>query len=61
VGVHPGSPGQRLERSITAGQHAVQVTVEVTGSRPGSPAQHVTLQVLDPGHAAASSIVRLRC
>lgn len=58
----PGSPpGQRLEQSVTAGQHAVRVTVNVTGSGPGSPAQHVTLQVLDPGHAAASAIVRLRC
>lgn len=58
----PGSPpGQRLEQSVAAGQHAVRVAVDVTGSGPGSPSQRVRLQVLDPGHASASAVVRLRC
>jgi len=57
----PGGPGQRLEQSVTAGQHLVRVTAEVTGSTPGNAAQRVTLRVLVPGHDAASAVVQVRC
>ena len=54
----PGSgPGQRLEQSVAAGQDAVQVTVDVQGSAP----LRVTLQLLAPGHDAASAVVHVRC
>lgn len=58
-------PGQQapqpLSQSVTAGQHAVYVTVAVDGSGHGSASQMVTLQVLGPDIRAASADVVVSC
>ncbi|HUZ56045.1 MAG TPA: hypothetical protein VMU94_26415 [Streptosporangiaceae bacterium] len=54
-------PPQPLSESVTAGQHAVYVTVAVEGSGHGSASQTVTLQVLGPDPRTASTAVNVRC
>lgn len=58
----PGrQPPQPLSESVTAGQHAVYVTVAIEGSGHGSASQTVTLQVLGPDPRIASAAVTIRC
>jgi hypothetical protein len=52
---------QPLSQSVTAGQHAVYVTVAVEGQGHGSAAQTVTLHVLGPDAGSASAAVSLSC
>ena len=52
---------QPLSQSVTAGQHAVYVTVAVEGSGHGSASQTVTLQILGPDQAATSQAVVVSC
>jgi hypothetical protein len=54
-------PPQPLNQSVTAGQHAVYVTVAVEGSGHGSASQTVTLQVLGPDQRAASAPMIISC
>jgi len=54
-------PPQPLNQSVTAGQHAVYVTVAVEGSGHGSASRTVTLQVLGPGRWTASTAVVVSC
>ena len=54
-------PPQPLSQSVTAGQHAVYVTVAVEGSGHGSASRTVTLQVLGPDPGDASTAVVIRC
>jgi hypothetical protein len=54
-------PPQPLSQSVTAGQHAVYVTVTLEGSGHGSASQTVTLQILGPDPAAASKAVVVSC
>jgi hypothetical protein len=54
-------PPQPLSQSVVAGQHALYVTVEVEGSGQGTASQEVTLQVLGPDPAAASTTVVVSC
>ncbi|MGH3233804.1 MAG: hypothetical protein ACRDOH_11210 [Streptosporangiaceae bacterium] len=52
---------QPLSQSAISGQHAVYVTVAVEGSGHGSASQKVTLHVLGPDPAAASTTVTVSC
>ena len=52
---------QPLSQSVTAGQHAVYVTVAVQGSGQGNASETVTLQVLGPEFRAASAGVVVSC
>jgi hypothetical protein len=52
---------QPLSQSVTAGQHAVYVTVAVEGQGHGSAAQTVTLDVLGPDTGTASTVVNINC
>jgi hypothetical protein len=52
---------QPLNQSVTAGQHAVYVTVAVEGSGHGSASRAVTLQVLGPDPRTASTAVVVSC
>jgi hypothetical protein len=52
---------QPLRQSVSAGQHAVDVTVTVDGSGHGRASQTATLQVLGPDPASASSVVVVSC
>ena len=52
---------QPLSQSVTAGQHAVYVTVAVEGQGHGSAAQTVTLDVLGPDTGTASTVVSINC
>jgi hypothetical protein len=58
-------PGQQisqpLQQSVTAGQHAVLVTVAVEGSGHGSASQQVTLKVLSPDQLSAAAPVTISC
>jgi hypothetical protein len=58
----PGAqPPQQMSQSVSTGQHAVEVTIEVDGSGHGSATQTVTLQVLRPDLRSASSAVTVSC
>jgi hypothetical protein len=58
----PGrAAAQPLSQSVTAGQHAVYVTVAAEGSGHGSASQTITLQVLSPGRRTASVTVIVSC
>ncbi|HEX9541973.1 MAG TPA: hypothetical protein VGA04_27910 [Streptosporangiaceae bacterium] len=50
-----------MNQSVTAGQHAVYVTVAVEGSGHGSASRTVTLQVLGPDRWTASTAVVVSC
>jgi hypothetical protein len=50
-----------LSQSVTAGQHAVYVTVAVQGSGHGSASQKATLQVLGPDVRSTSAGVVVSC
>jgi hypothetical protein len=52
---------QPLSQSVTAGQRALYVTVEVEGAGQGTASQQVTLQVLGPDPASASATVVVTC
>jgi len=52
---------QPLSQSVTAGQHAVFVTVAVQGQGHGSATQRVTLDVLGPDAGTASTNVTISC
>ena len=52
---------QPLNQSVTAGQHAVYVTVAVEGQGHGSASQTVILQVLGPDARTASRNVTITC
>jgi hypothetical protein len=52
---------QPLNQSLTAGQHAVDVTVAVEGQGHGTVTQLVTLDVLGPGTGTASTRVTINC
>jgi hypothetical protein len=54
-------PPLTLSQSVTAGQHAVYVTVAAEGSGRGTASQTVTLQVLGPDPESASAAVAVRC
>jgi hypothetical protein len=54
-------PPQPLNQSVTAGQHAVYVTVAVEGTGHGSASRTVTLQVLGPDPGAASTALVVSC
>src|SRR5216684_1988180 len=54
-------PPQPLNQSVTAGQHAVYVTVNVEGSGHGTASQTATLQVLGPDSRAASAQMVISC
>jgi hypothetical protein len=54
-------PPVPLTQTVTAGQKDVFVTVAVEGSGQGTSAQSVTLQVLEPGRASATTSVVIRC
>ena len=58
----PGTqPAQPLTQSVSAGQHAVEVTIAVDGSGHGTATQTVTLQVLRPDLRSASSALTISC
>ena len=52
---------QSLNQSVTAGQHAVYVTVAVEGQGHGSASQTIILQVLGPDTGTASRNVTITC
>jgi hypothetical protein len=52
---------QPLSQSVTAGQHAVYVTVAVEGQGHGNTTQQVTLDVLGPDTGTASANVTISC
>jgi hypothetical protein len=52
---------QPLSQSVTAGQHAVYVTVAVEGQGHGNATQKVTLDVLGPDTRTASRDVTISC
>jgi hypothetical protein len=52
---------QPLSQSVTAGQHAVFVTVSVQGQGHGAAAQKITLDVLGPDQGTASADVTISC
>ena len=52
---------QPLNQPVTAGQHAVNVTVAVEGQGHGSAAQTVILQVLGPDPGSAPTNVTITC
>lgn len=52
---------QPLSQTVTAGQHAVYVTVAVQGQGHGSAAQKVTLDVLGPDAETAFTNVTINC
>jgi hypothetical protein len=52
---------QPLSQSVTAGQHAVYVTVAVQGQGHGNATQEVTLDVLGPDSETASTNVTISC
>lgn len=52
---------QPLNQSVTAGQHAVYVTVAVEGQGHGSASQTIILQVLGPDTGTASRNVTITC
>jgi hypothetical protein len=52
---------QPLSQSVTAGQHAVFVTIAVEGQGHGSATQTVTLDVLGPGTGSDTQTVSLSC
>jgi hypothetical protein len=54
-------PPVPLTQTVIAGQKDVFVTVAVEGSGQGTSAQSVTLQVLGPGQASATTSVVVRC
>jgi hypothetical protein len=54
-------PPRPLSQSVTAGQHALYLTIAVDGSGQGSATQTVTLQVLSPGLMTTSITVPVRC
>jgi hypothetical protein len=54
-------PPQPLSQSVTAGQHAVYVTVAIEGSGHGHAYRTVTLQVLGPNRKTTATHVVLRC
>jgi hypothetical protein len=56
-----GQPPQLLSQPTNSGQHAVYVTVALEGSGHGSASRTVTLQVLGPDPASASTSVVIRC
>jgi hypothetical protein len=58
----PGQqPPQPLSQSVLAGQHAVYVSVALEGQGHGSAARAVTLQVLGPDTATATTAVMISC
>jgi hypothetical protein len=52
---------ERLNQSLTAGQHAANVTIAVEGQGHGTVSQLVTLDVLSPGTGRASTTVTISC
>ncbi len=50
-----------LGQSLSAGQHTADVTATLEGTGHGSATQTATLDVLAPGHAAASAVVVVSC
>jgi hypothetical protein len=52
---------QPLDQTVTAGRHAVDVTVAVEGQGHGTAAQTVILEVLGPDTGTASAKVVVRC
>ncbi|MGH3222766.1 MAG: hypothetical protein ACRDPY_29405 [Streptosporangiaceae bacterium] len=52
---------QPLSQSVVSGQHSVYVTVAVQGTGHGTSSQKVTLQVLGPGTASATTSVTFSC
>lgn len=52
---------QPLSQTVTAGQHAVFVTVSVQGQGHGAAAQKVTLDVLGPDPGTATADVTINC
>jgi hypothetical protein len=54
-------PPHPLNQSLTAGQHAVDVTVSVEGQGHGTVTQLVTLDVLSPGTGTASTRTTISC
>jgi hypothetical protein len=52
---------QPLSQSVTAGQHAVLVSVAIQGQGHGSATQRVTLDVLGPDAGTASTNVTISC
>jgi hypothetical protein len=52
---------QRLSQSVTARQHAADVTIAIEGQGHGSAAQTVILHVLSPGDRSDSIVVSLTC
>lgn len=50
-----------LDQSVSSGQHDVAVTLDIEGAGQGSTSQAVTLQVLNPDPATASTTVVIRC
>ena len=60
--VAPGTqPPRPLDQSVVSGQHDVAVTLDIEGAGTGSASQAVTLQVLSPDPATASTTVIISC
>jgi hypothetical protein len=55
------SAPQPLSQSVVSGQHAVVVTVAVTGQGHGTASEQVTLQVIGPNQESASTVVKVSC
>jgi hypothetical protein len=56
-----GREPRPLSQSVTAGQHAADVTAELAGAGFGSAARTVTLHVLSPGSASAATQADISC
>jgi hypothetical protein len=54
-------PPQPLSQSVSAGQHAIDVTVAVEGEGQGTAERMVALQVLGPDPMSAPTTVVLHC
>lgn len=54
-------PPRPLEQSVASGQDDVAVTLDIEGAGKGSTSQPVTLQVLNPDPATASTTVIISC
>jgi hypothetical protein len=54
-------PPRPLDQSVVSGQHDVAVTLDIDGAGNGSASQAVTLQVLSPDPATASTTVIISC
>jgi hypothetical protein len=57
----PSTQPQPLSQSVSAGQHALDVTIALDGNGHGTTTQTVTLQVLRPDLRSASSAVTVSC